>query len=141
MTRRRSGPGCKGLRLVRFVLIPRYGESRLIDTRASLNIDNHDRVRLIQFFHTISCRHQSSKRAQSDNILSLWPSSKLNVSIFTSQVTKQIETQDTEHHRPQGDLILSQNRPHDRLANTGEAFSIAHKPNNRSVPSNHSRDF
>jgi hypothetical protein len=30
-------------------LIPRYIEARLIDIRASLYIDNHDRVQLIQF--------------------------------------------------------------------------------------------
>jgi hypothetical protein len=53
--RRRSGPDCsKGLCVLRFVLIPRYKEARLIDTRASLYIDNHDRARLIQFLHTVS---------------------------------------------------------------------------------------
>jgi hypothetical protein len=30
-------------------LIPRYIEARLIDTRASLYIENYDRVRLINF--------------------------------------------------------------------------------------------
>lgn len=105
-----------------------------MDTRASLYIYYHDRVRFIQFLHTRSCRHQSSKLAKGNT--NIPPMVIIQVQQFHSSIVRcptrsrptTPNTNTSDHHEPKQEInatsyLDTSERPLHQLPRSGPSGS------------------